>query len=40
MARRRWISIPAILLIVAFAAGWGTQVAAQEPVTIQFWSTA
>src|SRR5215216_5178428 len=40
MTRRRWISIPAILLIVAFAAGWGTQVAAQEPVTIQFWSTA
>ena len=40
MARRRWISIPAILLIVAFAASWGLQVAAQEPVTIQFWSTA
>ena len=40
MARRRWLSIPAILLIVAFAASWGTQVAAQEPVTIQFWSTA
>ena len=40
MARRRWLSIPAILLIVAFAASWGVQVAAQEPVTIQFWSTA
>jgi ABC-type glycerol-3-phosphate transport system substrate-binding protein len=42
MARRRWISIPAILLllIVPFIASWGTQVAAQEPVTIQFWSTA
>ncbi|MCD6032102.1 MAG: extracellular solute-binding protein, partial [Thermomicrobiales bacterium] len=40
MARRRWLSIPAILLILSFAASWGAQVAAQEPVTIQFWSTA
>src|SRR5262245_25225632 len=41
--RRNWVSVLVILLIVAMAASWGTLVAparAQEPVNIQFWSTA
>ncbi|MGH2617066.1 MAG: extracellular solute-binding protein, partial [Thermomicrobiales bacterium] len=45
MAQRRWLSILTILLIVAGAAGWGITgsgpvASAQEPVNIQFWSTA